>query len=258
VPEPGEPQSLNRFSYVNNNPLRYTDPTGHYLLLEDAAGELSAFALHRTTHTGYRILRGGSHFRNYYERAYGNYYLSGMRTRLPPNPGGAFGSSVIGSATNAFREVEGSVSSELNGLLADPALIAGAGTASTKLLGIVAGEVTPLAAAGIATVGRRVPNPGGRLGGPEHQAAVRRTAADIEARGFELKTEFRVKTPGGHKPERYVDIAALDPVSGLPVEFHQVGALKVTGSPIAREARALDDIRDHGQYQGVPLSFHKK
>ncbi len=25
----GNPQNLNRFSYVNNNPLRYTDPTGH-------------------------------------------------------------------------------------------------------------------------------------------------------------------------------------------------------------------------------------
>jgi hypothetical protein len=29
VPEPGNPQSLNRYSYVNNNPIRYNDPTGH-------------------------------------------------------------------------------------------------------------------------------------------------------------------------------------------------------------------------------------
>jgi hypothetical protein len=29
VPEPGNPQSLNRYSYVLNNPVRYTDPTGH-------------------------------------------------------------------------------------------------------------------------------------------------------------------------------------------------------------------------------------
>ena len=29
VPEPGNPQALNRFSYVLNNPLRYVDPTGH-------------------------------------------------------------------------------------------------------------------------------------------------------------------------------------------------------------------------------------
>ena len=29
VPEPGNPQALNRFSYVYNNPLRYVDPSGH-------------------------------------------------------------------------------------------------------------------------------------------------------------------------------------------------------------------------------------
>ena len=29
VPEPGNPQALNRYSYVYNNPLRYTDPSGY-------------------------------------------------------------------------------------------------------------------------------------------------------------------------------------------------------------------------------------
>ncbi|MDY0020137.1 MAG: RHS repeat-associated core domain-containing protein, partial [Anaerolineae bacterium] len=29
VPNPANPQSLNRYSYVLNNPLKYTDPTGH-------------------------------------------------------------------------------------------------------------------------------------------------------------------------------------------------------------------------------------
>jgi len=32
VPEPGNPQALNRYSYVYNNPLRYTDPTGQWPL----------------------------------------------------------------------------------------------------------------------------------------------------------------------------------------------------------------------------------
>ncbi len=31
VPEPGNPQSLNRYSYVRNAPTRYTDPSGHML-----------------------------------------------------------------------------------------------------------------------------------------------------------------------------------------------------------------------------------
>jgi len=29
VPDPGNPQALNRYTYVNNNPLKYTDPSGH-------------------------------------------------------------------------------------------------------------------------------------------------------------------------------------------------------------------------------------
>ena len=30
VPDPGNPQSLNRYSYTLGNPLRYTDPSGHF------------------------------------------------------------------------------------------------------------------------------------------------------------------------------------------------------------------------------------
>jgi hypothetical protein len=30
VPEPNNPQSLNRYSYVNNRPLNFTDPTGNF------------------------------------------------------------------------------------------------------------------------------------------------------------------------------------------------------------------------------------
>ena len=30
VPNSYNPQDLNRFSYVRNNPIRYTDPTGHF------------------------------------------------------------------------------------------------------------------------------------------------------------------------------------------------------------------------------------
>ena len=35
VPEPGNPQSLNRYSYVLNNALKYTDPTGHAQICAD-------------------------------------------------------------------------------------------------------------------------------------------------------------------------------------------------------------------------------
>jgi RHS repeat-associated protein len=38
VPEPGNPQSLNRYSYVLNNPLKYTDPTGDYVMFIGGVG----------------------------------------------------------------------------------------------------------------------------------------------------------------------------------------------------------------------------
>jgi len=38
VPSYANPQSLNRFSYTVNNPLRYTDPTGHMLTEGDGGG----------------------------------------------------------------------------------------------------------------------------------------------------------------------------------------------------------------------------
>lgn len=31
VGRPGDPQDLNRYAYARNNPLIYTDPTGHFL-----------------------------------------------------------------------------------------------------------------------------------------------------------------------------------------------------------------------------------
>jgi len=41
VPDPGNPQALNRYTYVTNNPLRYRDPSGH--ALEDGYGILWRF-----------------------------------------------------------------------------------------------------------------------------------------------------------------------------------------------------------------------
>ena len=36
IPNPGNAAMYDRYSYVNNNPLRYTDPSGHYLTPEDS------------------------------------------------------------------------------------------------------------------------------------------------------------------------------------------------------------------------------
>jgi RHS repeat-associated protein len=36
IQEPSNPQNLNRYSYVINNPLLFVDPSGHFLLVDDA------------------------------------------------------------------------------------------------------------------------------------------------------------------------------------------------------------------------------
>ena len=40
VPEPGNPQALNRYAYVRNNPLKYTDPSGHAICLDEECRQL--------------------------------------------------------------------------------------------------------------------------------------------------------------------------------------------------------------------------
>jgi RHS repeat-associated protein len=45
VPRPDDPQSFNRYSYVLNNPLRYTDPSGHCPAPPKGFGPAICFAL---------------------------------------------------------------------------------------------------------------------------------------------------------------------------------------------------------------------
>ena len=40
VPQAGNPQDLNRYAYVRNNPLRYTDPSGHCIPGWNCPGDL--------------------------------------------------------------------------------------------------------------------------------------------------------------------------------------------------------------------------
>jgi RHS repeat-associated protein len=45
IPSAANPQSWNRYSYVTNNALRYTDPTGHMQQIDDGGGKCDAKCL---------------------------------------------------------------------------------------------------------------------------------------------------------------------------------------------------------------------
>jgi len=58
VPSPANPQSLNRYSYVLNSPLKYTDPTGHAYCPPEAGGRcIDDLPLPRSGGAGTFLLR---------------------------------------------------------------------------------------------------------------------------------------------------------------------------------------------------------
>ncbi|TKC98507.1 hypothetical protein [Polyangium fumosum] len=116
--------------------------------------------------------------------------------------------------------------------------------------GAAAGEASP-ANTGAAANERRVPNPNGRNGGDAHQAKVREVTENVKKRGLEPAKEDRVKTPGGHKENRYVDVAGKR--GNEVVERHQVGKQTKDGQPVARERQALDDVE---RATGERPTFH--
>ncbi|HMO65618.1 MAG TPA: RHS repeat-associated core domain-containing protein [Verrucomicrobiota bacterium] len=92
VPDPGDGQSLNRYSYANNNPLKYTDPSGHEpvtaILIGIAVGAALGAATTAATggNVGMGILTG----------AIGGLF-GGLGSALAPF-GSAFAGAVSGSA----------------------------------------------------------------------------------------------------------------------------------------------------------------
>jgi RHS repeat-associated protein len=97
------------------------------------------------------------------------------------------------------------------------------------------------------------PNQYGRKGGPLHQEMVDRLRKEIEGRGNAVRLEHRVKTPGGKKENRYVDLAEYK--NGEPIKYYQVGKQNKDGTPVKRERDAIEDI-DGSTGGSVPVEFY--
>ena len=97
---------------------------------------------------------------------------------------------------------------------------------------------------------RKVPNPHGRKGSPEHRQEIQKIAEQIEASGFEAIKEFFIRLFSGKK--KFIDVAAVD-VNKQAVEFHQVGKTNKNGTPVSRERKNKKEIEEGS---GIKVIFH--
>ena len=101
--------------------------------------------------------------------------------------------------------------------------------------------------------GKNVPNPYGKKGGPLHQGKIEEIASDLKNKGYDIRFEEYVKTPGGHKNARYGDILVTDPTGKQWIV--QVGKQTKSGNPISRENKAIEDLINAGyEVEFVPYN----
>jgi hypothetical protein len=118
-------------------------------------------------------------------------------------------------------------------------------------------EALGVGAFGANLAGAVVPSPSGRLGGPQHQNLMKSLASRSNVKALYgpehwARTEYYVRTPGGQKTTRFVDVAILGPEG--PVAFYQIGRGLNNGNPVARERYALVDIIMFGGHD-IPIYF---
>jgi hypothetical protein len=115
-------------------------------------------------------------------------------------------------------------------------------------------ETTPLEKTGLSEDAGNVPNPYGRLGGPQHSGTITDIDRALKMDQRPYTNEFYVngRDVNGREIRRFVDVAALDE-NGEPTTFYQVGRIGVRGDPVMREVRAFEDIQVI--YPDVPIIY---
>jgi RHS repeat-associated protein len=206
----GIPQTLNLYTYVQNNPITGVDPDGHDPVI---GGILGAGA-----GAGYILFRTGQ------------FYFTG-KGRIP-TPQETANAIKIGFAVGAtFGAALGDMQDKKDAPSkpqSAPEPQTDKGQSSDK--------------DNDSQSDKNVPNPDGKKGGAEHQQGVQEVEKDMQDRGLDTQREHRVDTPDGEKSKRFVDVVGKDS-KGNVIEMHQVGKQNQNGQPVAREQRAINDIQ---------------
>jgi RHS repeat-associated protein len=153
---------------------------------------------------------------------------------------------VSGKEAYTGRELSNSERSEKGGTLVG-GFVGGGLAVKSGLTSKVAEGLTE------APSGKNVPNPNGKNGGQAHQSKIAEVEKDLTSKGYtNIKKETMVKTPGGNKEKRFMDISGKNPNTGK-VEHHNVGKSNKNGTPVSREVKALDDVQ---KATGTRPTFH--
>jgi hypothetical protein len=239
-------QSLNPFSYVWNNPLKHTDPTGY--AANGATAPLGSTVSMAdiesgvvTASTGYVTPIGGG---------LGVVSLPGITVTGKRESGLWDSVKTLGRGVMKVGRIVGGLALGMIpgvGEAMDLKVLFGRESSTTDrllaggslLLNLVTGGTAPNAGGAIMAA-----RAGGRHGGTAHRATVASRAGELERQGHTVTAgggrlpERSVITPEGKR--RFPDISTRGP-GGNP--YHEnVGRSISSGGPIARERRALDDI----------------
>ena len=88
---------------------------------------------------------------------------------------------------------------------------------------------------------KNIPNPYGRKGGIAHQTEIKNQISKYP--NAQIGTEVKIYISGGYKPYRFADFSVTE--NGY-TWYGNVGKQNKNGLPIARELRALEDMRRMG------------
>ncbi len=228
VPDAGDPQHLNRYAYVLNNPHAYTDPSGYAGARYDERMDVV-------------VIEGVCQpCRAQMEALYRAVTLAGSKVAWQ-----------VDAKMAPWRMVANNPSMKtflLAVTMSTPAMQMQLPT-DIAVLAEPVKEAESKPKAKPEEENKNVPNPNGRNGGEAHQEEVRKAESELIERyardpNIEVRTEVMVRTPEGDKSKRFIDVAAVDKRTGDVVEGVQVGRETKAGNAVAREQRALNDIAE--------------